>query len=160
MAVEDRRRRIEQLLAYAAGLSRVAVDRHAREDGTMATVLERREVEQEGISFVLLTGLHATALAVEALPGVAASEISTRLVLRLIEEGVLSHKVMKGLAFRGSRPPDPDATDALVDSYCYVAVKNLQDSAIANAEGFLDEVEAAAPEALAIATFRRLEPKR
>ena len=126
----------------------------------MATVLDRREVEQEGISFVLLTGLHATAVAVEALPGVTISEIATRLVHRLIEEGVLSHDVMKGLAFRGSKPPDPQATVALYDSSCYVAVKNLQDSAVANAEGFLDEVETVAPEARAIATFRRLEPKR
>ena len=126
----------------------------------MATVLERREVEQEGTSFVLLTGLHATAIAVEAPPGVAISEVATRLVLRLIEEGVLSRDVMKGLAFRGSQSPDPEATDALEDSYCYVAVKNLQESAVANAEAFLDEVEAAAPETLAIATFRGIQPKR
>ena len=126
----------------------------------MATVLDRREFKQEGISCILLTGLHATAIAVDALPGVAVSEIASRLVRRLVEEGALSREFMTGLAFRGSEPPDPEATDSLGDSYCYVAVKNLQDSAIANAEGFLDEVEAAAPEARAMATFCRLEPNR
>ncbi len=126
----------------------------------MATVLERREVEQDGISFVLLTGLHATAIAVEALPSVAVSEIATRLVRRLREEGAVSGDTLTGLAFKGSEPPDPEATDALEESCCYVAGNNLQDSAIANAESFLDEVEAVAPEARSIATFRRLERKR
>lgn len=126
----------------------------------MATVLERREFEQDGISFVLLTGRHATAIAVEAPPGVAVSEVATRLVLRLIEEGVLSHEAINGIAFTGPQSPDHETTEALVDSYCYVAVKNLQETAVANAEAFLDEIEAAAPEALAIATFRRIEPKR
>ena len=125
----------------------------------MATVLDRREFEQDGISFVLLTGLHATAIAVEAFPSVAVSEIATRLVRRLREEGAGSGDAMTGLAFKGSEPPDPEATDALEESCCYVAVNNLQACAIANAEGFLDEVEAAAREAVAIAIFRRLEPK-
>ncbi len=126
----------------------------------MATVLERRELDQDGISIVLLRGVHATAIALDARPSVAVSEIATRLVHRLTQDGVLGEDAMVGLAFRGSEPPDPVATDALEESCCYVAVKDLQDSAIANAEGFLDEVEASAPEALAIATFRRLEPKR
>jgi hypothetical protein len=126
----------------------------------MATVLDRREFEQDGISIVLLTGLRATAIAVEALPSVAVSEIATRLVQRLREEGAVRGDAMTGLAFNGSEPPDPEVIDALEESCCYLAVKDLQDSAVANAEGFLEEVEAAAPEARAIATFRRLEPKR
>jgi len=126
----------------------------------MATVLERREFDQDGISIVLLRGPHATAIALDALPSVAVSEMATRLVRRLREEGVVSGDAMTGLAFKGSEPPHPEATDALEESCCYVAVNNLQDSAITNAEGFLDEVEAAVPRALAIATFGRLEPKR
>ncbi len=126
----------------------------------MATVLNRREFEQDGISFVLLTGLHATAIAVEALPSIAISDIATRLVQRLREEGALGGDAMTGLAFKGSEPADPEATDALEASCCHVAVNNLQDCAIANTVGFLDEVDAAAPEARSIATFRRLEPKR
>jgi hypothetical protein len=55
----------------------------------MATVLDRREHEQDGISFVLLKGLHATAIAVDALPSVAVSEIATRLVRRLRDEGAM-----------------------------------------------------------------------
>jgi hypothetical protein len=41
-----------------------------------------------------------------------------------------------------------------------VAVEDLQESAVANAEAFLDEVEAAEPKALAIATFERLNLKK
>ncbi len=123
----------------------------------MATVLERREFDQDGISFVLLTGLRATAIAVDAPPGVAVSEIATRLVQRLTEDGVLGDGVMIGLAFRGAEEPDAEATEALIESCCYAAVKDLQDSAVANAEGFLEEVESAVPGALAIATFRRIE---
>lgn len=126
----------------------------------MATILHRREFEQDGISIVLLKGLHATAIAVDALPSVAASEIATRLVRRLRQEGAVSGDAMIGLAFKGLELPDPEATDALKSSCCYVAVNNLQDGAIANAEAFLDEVEAAAPEAQGIATFRRLASKR
>ncbi len=126
----------------------------------MATVLERREFDQDDISIVLLRGLHATAIALDALPSVAVSEMATRLVQRLTADGLLGDDAMIGLAFRGPEEPTVEATDALIESCCYVAVKDLQDSAVANAEGFLDEAEAAVPKALAVATFRGLEPKR
>ena len=126
----------------------------------MATVLDRRNFEQDEISFVVLTGLHAIAIAVEALPSIAVSETATRLVNRLRDDGVIGPHVMTGLAFRGPRSPDPEATDALYDSCAYVAVEDLQESAVANAEAFLDEVEAAEPKALAIATFERLNLKK
>ena len=64
----------------------------------MATVLERREFDQDGISIVLLRGPHATAIALDALPSVAVSEMATRLVRRLREEGVVSGDAMTGLA--------------------------------------------------------------
>ena len=48
----------------------------------MATELDRCEFEQDGISIVLLRGLQATAIALDAVPGVAVSEIATRLVRR------------------------------------------------------------------------------
>ena len=124
----------------------------------MATVLHRREIEHEGVSFTLLTGEHAMAIAVEAEPSVSISGISARLMTRLRAEGVVDEDLMVGLAFRGSKRPDPTAMRELVEACVYLAVKNLRDSAVEKAQGFLDEVEAEIPEAYAIATFRRLEP--
>lgn len=125
----------------------------------MAMVLNRREFQQDGISIVLQRGLlHAAAIALDAVPSVAVSELATRLVQRRTEDGVLGDDAVVGLAFKGTE--EHAATDALIDSCCYVAMKDLQIGALANAEGFLDEVEAAVPKALAIATFRRLEPTR
>lgn len=124
----------------------------------MATVLHRREVEHEGVSFTLLTGEHAMAIAVEAEPSVSISGISARLLARLRAEGAVDEDLMVGLAFRGSQRPDPSSMRELVEASVYLAVQNLRDSAVENAQGFLDEVEAEIPEAYAIATFRRLEP--
>ena len=121
----------------------------------MATVLQRREFEQDGISFTMLTGLFAIAIAVEAYPTVGVSEIAARLVSRLRADGVLSPDHLLGLAFRGTTEPDEDALVVLRDLCVYAAVNNLQDCAVANAEAFLDEVDVAAPEAFEIATFRR-----
>ncbi len=121
----------------------------------MATVLQHREFEQDGISFTMLTGLFAIAVAVEAYPIVCASETAARLVSRLRADGVLSPDHLLGLAFRGTTEPDEDVSVVLRDLCVYLAVSNLQDRAVANAEAFLDEVDSAVPKAFEIATFRR-----
>ncbi len=121
----------------------------------MATVLKRCEFEQDGISFTMLTGLFAIAVAVEAYPTVGVSELAARLVSRLRADGVLTPDHLLGLVFRGTTELDEDVLLVLRDLSVYVVVNNLQDSAVANAEAFLDEVEVAAPEASEIAAFRR-----
>ena len=121
----------------------------------MATVLQHREFEQDGISFTMLTRLFAIAVAVEAYPTVGVSELAARLVSRLRADGVLTPDLLLGLAFRGTTEPDEDASVVLGELCVYVAVNNLQECAIANAKAFLDEVDVAAPEAFQIATFRR-----
>ena len=121
----------------------------------MATVLQRREFEQDGISFTMLTGLFAIAVAVDAYPSVGMSDTAARLVNRLRKYRVVSADYLLGLAFQGTLEPDDEASVSLHELCVYVAVNNLQDSAIANAEAFLDEVDAERPEAIEIATFRR-----
>jgi len=121
----------------------------------MATVLQHREFEQDGISFTMLTGLFAIAVAVEAYPTVSVLEIAARLVSRLRADGVLTPDHLLGLAFRGTTEPDEEASVVLGELCVYVAVNNLQEGAIANAKAFLDEVDVAVPEAFQIATFRR-----
>jgi hypothetical protein len=124
----------------------------------MATVMQRREFEQDGISFTMLTGLFAIAVVVDAYPSVGVSDTAARLVKRLRKYRVVSADYLLDLAFRGTLEPDDEASVALHESCVYVAVNNLQDCAIANAEAILDEVDAEMPEAFEafeIATFRR-----
>ena len=121
----------------------------------MATVLQRRDFEQDGVMVAMLTGLFGIAVAVDAYPSLLASEAAVRLVTRLRGDGTISPDYMLGVAFRGRRKPDREAAAALHDLCVYLATENLQDSAVANAETFLDEVDAAQPEAFEIATFRR-----
>lgn len=121
----------------------------------MATVLQRREFEQDGISFTMLTGLFAIAVAVDAYPTVGVTETAARLVSHLRADGVLLPDHLLGLAFRGTTEPDEEASVVLRELCVYVAVNNLQECAVANAEAFLDEVDVAGPEAFGIATFRR-----
>lgn len=121
----------------------------------MATILRREKFEQDGVSFVFLRSEHAIAIAVEALPSTAVCDVSARLVSRLRIEGVIGEDDMVGVAFRGTKIPDDLQRRSLVKTYVYLATEDLQDSALANAETFLDEVESIIPEAIAIATFRR-----
>jgi hypothetical protein len=121
----------------------------------MATVLQRQEFEQDGVSFTMLTGLFAIAIAVDAYPSVGVSDTAARVVNHLRKYRVVSADYLLGLAFRATLEPDDEASVALHELCVYVAVNNLQESAIANAEAFLDEVDAQAPEAFEIATFRR-----
>ena len=103
----------------------------------------------------MLTGLFAIAVAVDAYPSVGVSDATARLVNRLRMYRVVSADYLLGLAFRGTLEPDDEASVALHELCVYVAVNNLQDSATANAEAFLDEVDGQAPEAFENATFRR-----
>jgi len=121
----------------------------------VATVLQHRDFEQDGISLTMLTGLFAVAVAVEAYPTVGVSEAAARLVSRLRADGVLSPDYLLGLAFRGTTEPDEEASVVLRDMCVYVVASNLRDSAIGNAEALIDEVDAQAPAAFEIATFRR-----
>lgn len=121
----------------------------------MATVLKRNDFGQDGISVAMLTGLSGIAIAVDAYPAVSVSEAVVRLVTRLRADGTISPDYLLGIAFRGAVKPDREASVALHDLCVYLAIKNLQESAIANAEAFLDEIQAAQPEAFEIATFKR-----
>ena len=121
----------------------------------MATVLQRRDFEQDGVMVAMLTGLYGIAMAVDAYPNVLVSEAVVRLVTRLRSDGTISPGYLLGIAFRGRKKPDREAAAPLRDLCVYLATENLQDSAVANAETFLDEVDAAQPEAFEIATFRR-----
>ena len=125
----------------------------------MATVLQRRNFEQDGIAVEMLTGPFGVAIAVDAYPAVSVSEAVVRLVTRLRSDGTISPDYLLGIAFRGRTKPDREAATALHNLCVYLAIENLQESAIENAETFLDEVDAAQPEAFDIATFRRFSQR-
>ena len=125
----------------------------------MAIVLQRRNFEQDGIAIAMLTGLYGVAIAVDAYPAVPVSDAVSRLVTRLRGDGTISPDFLLGIAFRGKTKPDREAAGALHNLCVYLAIKNLQDSAVENAETFLEEVDAVQREAFEIATFRRLSQR-
>ena len=116
----------------------------------MVTVLHQRRLLFEGVSFVVLKGLYAEALAVEALPSDEAAATASRLVDQARSDGTLKPFGSLVVAFSGCVKPGRSVVNELREACVYIASVDLHDSAVDNAMAFLADVEARIPEVLKI----------
>ena len=116
----------------------------------MAQVLFRQSLHFEDLSFIVLKGAYAEAIAVQAYPSVEAASIAYRFVDLARSDGTLKPFGSLAVAFRGRVRPDRLVINVLREACVYIVTEDLADSADDNALSFLDDVEARMPEVFRI----------